>query len=229
MVDAPPPPVYMSVETMLNLAALLLVISLGCSMLVPSEPGWSDDDDVFFVGSTTVTPSFGLVYCLMALVVTLSAALVFVLVRREHPSAQRLCPSVDDPQKSCWVCGLTGHIKSNCPERSVTSDDPKRSCYKVVKTKKRIFGPTVYIEGVHTRCERMIDGERCNKHHLRRDCEEQPDTGADDRLSFPLTIGAVVLTPAQTAKLTSEQRRAVVSAVEISFSLLGCGRSPKTK
>jgi hypothetical protein len=63
----------------------------------------------------------------------------------------------------------------------------------------------------------MVDGKRCNKHHLRRDCEEQPDTCAGDRLSFPLTIGTIVLTPAQTAKLTTEQRRAVVSAVEISF------------
>jgi hypothetical protein len=50
MVDAPPPaPVPWSMETMLNLAALLLVLGLGCSMLVPSEPGWSDDDDAVYV------------------------------------------------------------------------------------------------------------------------------------------------------------------------------------
>ena len=57
MADAPIPPVYLSVETVLNIAALLLVISLGCSMLVPSEPGWSDDDDVFFLGSATAAPA----------------------------------------------------------------------------------------------------------------------------------------------------------------------------
>jgi hypothetical protein len=39
-VDAPSPaPAPWSVETMPNLAALLLVLSLGCSMLVPQEPG----------------------------------------------------------------------------------------------------------------------------------------------------------------------------------------------
>ena len=60
-------------------------------MLVPSEPGWSDDDDAFYVGyhpgGATATPSFDIVYCLMALVVALPAALVFVLFRREPPSS----------------------------------------------------------------------------------------------------------------------------------------------
>jgi hypothetical protein len=37
---------------------------------------------------------------------------------------------------------------------------------------KRVFGPTQYIKGVHTQCEHVINGKRCNKHHLRRDCEE---------------------------------------------------------
>jgi hypothetical protein len=203
MVGAPPPPVYVSVEAMLNLAALLFVISLECSMLVPSEPGWSDDDDVFFVGSATATPSFGFVYGLMALVVALATALVFVMFQRKPP--------LDDDAMRCWICDRTGHVKSNCPERVVTSNGPPK-----VK-KQRVRGPKVYVEGVHTRCERMVDGVRCNKHHLRRDCEEQPNTCADDRLSLPLTIGTVVLTPAQTAKLTTEQRRAVVSAIEISF------------
>jgi hypothetical protein len=82
----------------------------------------------------------------------------------------------------------------------------------------RVFGPTKYIVGVHTPCERIVNGKRCNKHHLRRDCEQQPVyAGADGRLSFPLTIGTIVLTPVQTAKLTTEQRRAVVLAVEHSF------------
>jgi hypothetical protein len=43
-------------------------------------------DDVFFVGGATAPPSFDIVYCLMAIVVALTAALVFVLFRREPPS-----------------------------------------------------------------------------------------------------------------------------------------------
>jgi hypothetical protein len=36
---------------------------------------------------------------------------------------------------------------------------------------KRVFGPTTYIKGVHTQCDHVINGKRCNKHHLRRDCD----------------------------------------------------------
>jgi hypothetical protein len=101
----------------------------------------------------------------------------------------------------------------------------------------RVFGPTKYIVGVHTPCERIVNGKRCNKHHLRRDCEQQADAratepeadtvggvcvcvgGGSDQtglLSFPLAVGTIVLTPTQTAKLTTEQRRAIVMAVELS-------------
>jgi hypothetical protein len=86
MVEAPPLAPAPAVETMLNMVALLLVLSLGCSMLVPSEPGWSDEDDAFLLGGATATPSFDVVYCLMSLVVALTAALVFVMFRRKPPS-----------------------------------------------------------------------------------------------------------------------------------------------
>jgi hypothetical protein len=181
------------------LAALAMMIITG-----GAAPMWKDtdtelmlSDDVFFVGGAAATPSFDIVYCLMALVVAVSAALVFVLFRREPPRAKRSCP----------ICSKHGHQKHCCPESPG---------YKVKK--QRVHGPPKYIEGVHARCECIVNGKPCNKHHLRRDCEQLPVyAGADGRLSFPLTIGTIVLTPAQTAKLTTEQRRAVVLAVEISF------------
>jgi hypothetical protein len=52
------------------------------TMAVPGDAAIVQDGAVL-----RLQPSFGLVYCLVALVVALSAALVFVLFRREPPGA----------------------------------------------------------------------------------------------------------------------------------------------
>jgi hypothetical protein len=80
-----------SVETMLNLAALLLVLGLGCSVLVPSEPGWSEDDGAFFVGDAMVAPAYSIAHCLLVVVVVVAstAALLSILVSRERPRDNR--------------------------------------------------------------------------------------------------------------------------------------------
>jgi hypothetical protein len=135
-------------------SALSIALMFLLTMAVPG-------DAAIVQNGADTAPSFGLVYGLMALVAALATALVFVMFQRKLP--------LDDGAMRCWICDRTGHVKSNCPERVVTSNGPPK-----VK-KQRVRGPTVYIEGVHARCELMVDGVRCDKHHLRRDCEEQPD------------------------------------------------------
>jgi hypothetical protein len=88
-------------------------------------------DDAFFVGDAMTTPAYSITHCLVlvVVVVALAVALMFVLLRREPPRAKR----------SCHICGKCGHQKHCCPESPG---------YKVKK--RRVRGPTKYVEGVHT-------------------------------------------------------------------------------
>ena len=62
---------YFTPERMVNWLGLLMVLSLGCSMLVPSESR-VDDDDVFYVGASLATK--------YPLTDSISAEMVFVVV-----------------------------------------------------------------------------------------------------------------------------------------------------
>jgi hypothetical protein len=121
-------------------------------LLTLAVPG--DAAIVQYGSELRLQPSFGLVYCLVALVVALSAALVFVLSRREPPH--------DDDAMRCWNCNRTGHINASCPKRNVESNGPKQICSicgehghqksncplrpSFLKKKKK-FGPAVYASG----------------------------------------------------------------------------------
>jgi len=209
-----------------------MVLSLGCSVLVPSVRygDIDDDDDAFFVGSAPPQIAFTWRLALMAVVVIASAMscrgegsptktriciddsdvtehgmpqamptlhaetqyhmrrvdnllhyLAMFLALLAATTAVLMCMLVSGnapPTKSdtgtqtnaatdttvaCWKCGEKGHHRKVCPE------------YVKKSRSKTWRPPTVWIEGKHSPCSRIINNEECGGQHLRVHCDGLSD------------------------------------------------------